>query len=70
MAILVSMNHFTNRKDYIGKLFSYKDKDFIKVISGLRRSGKSTLVEIYRKQLINQGIGKLSNFGYKACSRQ
>lgn len=69
MAILFSMNHFTNRKDYIGKLFFYKDKDLIKVISGLRRSGKSTLVEIYRELLINQGIGKLSKFGYKACSR-
>lgn len=52
------MSNFTNRKEYIEKMLSYKDKDLIKVISGLRRSGKSTLLEIYREQLIKQGIGK------------
>lgn len=52
------MNNYTNRKEYIEKLLAYKDKDIIKVISGLRRSGKSTLLELYRKQLQKQGIGK------------
>lgn len=52
------MEKYTNRKEYIDKLFSYKDKDLIKVISGLRRSGKSTLLELYRKQLQDKGIGK------------
>lgn len=52
------MSNYTNRKEYIGKLFSYKDKDLIKVVSGLRRSGKSTLLELYREQLLKQGIGK------------
>lgn len=52
------MSNFTNRKEYIDKLFSYKDKDLIKVVSGLRRSGKSTLLEIYREQLIKEGVGK------------
>ena len=52
------MNNYTNRKEYISKLMSYKDKDLIKVVSGLRRSGKSTLLEIYREQLLKQGIGK------------
>jgi hypothetical protein len=37
---------------------SYKDKDLIKVISGLRRSGKSTLLELYRELLLKQGVGK------------
>lgn len=52
------MEKYTDRKEYIDKLFSYKDKDLIKVISGLRRSGKSTLLELYRKQLQDKGIGK------------
>jgi predicted AAA+ superfamily ATPase len=47
---------FTNRKAYISKLLSYKDKDLIKVISGLRRSGKSTLLELFRKQLLDLNI--------------
>ncbi len=50
------MNQFTNRKEYISKLLSYKDKDLIKVISGLRRSGKSTLLELFRKQLQDLNI--------------
>lgn len=50
------MENYTNRKEYIDKLFSYKDKDLIKVVSGLRRSGKSTLLEIYRELLLKNGI--------------
>jgi hypothetical protein len=52
------MTKLTNRKEYINKLLSYKDKDLIKVVSGLRRSGKSTLLELYRELLLKQGIGK------------
>jgi hypothetical protein len=52
------MANYTNRKEYIDKLLSYKDKDLIKVISGLRRVGKSTLLQIYREHLLKQGIGK------------
>lgn len=40
------------------KLLSYKDQDLIKVVSGLRRSGKSTLLALYQEQLIKMGVGK------------
>ena len=50
------MRDYTLRKEYLTKLFAYKDKDLIKVVSGLRRSGKSTLLEIYREQLKVQDI--------------
>lgn len=52
------MKNYTNRKEYIDKLLSYKNKDLIKVISGLRRSGKSTLLELFREQLLKLDIGK------------
>jgi predicted AAA+ superfamily ATPase len=52
------MSKYINRKQYINKLLSYKDKDLIKVITGLRRSGKSTLFDLYREQLYKFGIGK------------
>jgi hypothetical protein len=50
------MRNYTNRKEYISKLLAYKDKDLIKVVSGLRRSGKSTLFEIYRETLLQMGV--------------
>lgn len=52
------MAKYTNRKNYINKLLDYKDKDIIKVVSGLRRSGKSTLLDLFREKLIEMGIGK------------
>lgn len=50
------MTNYTNRKAYIVKLLAYKDKGLIKVVSGLRRSGKSTLMELYRQTLLKMGI--------------
>lgn len=50
------MRTYTNREEYLSKLLAYKDKDLIKVVSGLRRSGKSTLFELYRKTLLKSGV--------------
>ena len=42
-----------DRPQYLGKLIRYKDKDLIKVITGVRRSGKSVLLfDIFYKYLI------------------
>ncbi|MDR1740067.1 MAG: ATP-binding protein [Bacteroidales bacterium] len=49
------MKNFVERKEYIDKLLSYKDKDIIKVVTGLRRSGKSTLLELFRNRLLENG---------------
>lgn len=50
------MKSYTYREEYIRKLLAYKDHDLIKVVSGLRRSGKSTLFEIYRQELVQIGV--------------
>lgn len=50
------MSKLIVRHEYIDKLLSYKDKDIIKVVTGLRRSGKSTLIELFRNNLITTGI--------------
>ncbi len=50
------MKRKIKRKEYIDKLLAYKDNDIIKVVTGLRRSGKSTLLEIFRNDLLNQEV--------------
>lgn len=45
------MSKYTNRNNYIEKLLAYKDQDLIKVVTGFRRAGKSTLLEMYRAEL-------------------
>lgn len=44
------------REAYITQLLQYKDKNFIKVITGLRRVGKSTLLDLYIEELKVQRI--------------
>ena len=39
-------------------LLSFKDSDLIKIVTGVRRCGKSTLLELYQKKLIAQGISE------------
>ena len=46
------------RNEYLDVLKRFKDKDLIKVITGIRRCGKSTLLEIYKEFLLNNGITK------------
>lgn len=44
------------RHNYLKKLIAFKDKKLIKVITGIRRCGKSTIMEIYRDWLIAHGV--------------
>lgn len=44
------------RTEYLNKLIEYKDKQLIKVITGIRRCGKSTIMEIYRDWLSKHGV--------------
>lgn len=44
------------RDEYLKKLIEFKDKQLIKVITGIRRCGKSTLLKIFRKYLLDKGV--------------
>ena len=50
------MVNFIERTQYLNKLLGYKDQDLIKVVTGLRRSGKSTLLELYQIALRKLGV--------------
>lgn len=44
------------RKAYLNQLKSWKDQNIIKVITGIRRSGKSTLLKMFREELLREGV--------------
>lgn len=52
------MTELIPRDDYLNRLISLKDSDFIKVLSGIRRSGKSTILGMFKKYLIDSGISE------------
>jgi predicted AAA+ superfamily ATPase len=45
------------RHEYLNFLIRSKDRNIIKVVSGIRRCGKSTLFDIYRNWLIENDVG-------------
>ena len=44
------------RKQYLNRLIEAKDTEFIKVITGVRRSGKSTLLLMFKDHLLNNNV--------------
>ncbi len=46
------------RKEYMDKLIALKDKQLIKIVTGVRRCGKSTLLDLYQKWLLEHGVAE------------
>jgi predicted AAA+ superfamily ATPase len=44
------------RKEYIEQLENFRDKQLIKVVTGIRRCGKSTLFDLYQDYLRSSGV--------------
>lgn len=45
------------RNEYLEQLKKWKDEQVIKVVTGIRRCGKSTLLEMFQDYLKTQGVG-------------
>lgn len=46
------------RPNYLQELISFKEKDLIKIVTGIRRCGKSTLFDLYIEYLLANGVNK------------
>ena len=44
------------RKEYLERLNNLKHKKLIKIVTGIRRCGKSTVLEMFRDQLLESGV--------------
>ncbi|MDD0822885.1 ATP-binding protein [Mannheimia sp. AT1] len=47
-----------SRPNYINFLRRHKDKHIIKVVSGVRRAGKSVLFQLFKNELLAQGVAE------------
>jgi len=47
-----------NREYYLNKIIGFIDKDFVKLLIGVRRSGKSTLLMLLKQHLISSGVSE------------
>ncbi len=44
------------RARYLKKMIQYRDNEFVKVMTGVRRSGKSSLLSLFKDYLLEQGV--------------
>lgn len=44
------------RKEYMDRLIGYRDKQVMKIITGIRRCGKSTLLALFQQYLMENGV--------------
>ncbi len=49
-------NEHINRQSYINQLDKYRNIHLVKILSGIRRCGKSTLLEMYKSHLVQNGV--------------
>ena len=50
------MNKLINRPQYLQQLIEHKDVDLVKIVTGIRRCGKSSLFDLFHQYLLKQGI--------------
>ncbi len=56
LGVIILQTKLIERKEYIDFLIRHRDRDVIKVVSGVRRAGKSTLFELYKRYLLANGV--------------
>lgn len=52
------MHKRIERPEYLEQLIRFREKEVIKVVTGIRRCGKSTLFDLYCEYLVQNGVSK------------
>lgn len=52
------MHKRIERPEYLEQLIRFREKEVIKVVTGIRRCGKSTLFDLYCEYLVQDGVSK------------
>ena len=50
------MTDLINRPQYLNQLIQNKDVDLVKIVTGIRRCGKSSLLDLFHKYLTENGV--------------
>ena len=50
------MSKLINRPEYLAQLAQHRDVDLVKIVTGVRRCGKSSLLELYHDHLLESGV--------------
>lgn len=54
------MKELVDRPEYLNQLILNKDIDLVKIVSGIRRSGKSSILDLFHQHLIDTGIPEVN----------
>ena len=52
------MTERIDRPEYMKRLIEYKDIDVVKIVTGIRRCGKSTLLDLFEDYLLESGVAR------------
>ncbi len=50
------MTQLINRPEYVNQLMANKDVDLVKIVTGIRRCGKSSLLKLFHQCLVDHGV--------------
>lgn len=52
------MSELINRPEYLEQLLQNKDVDLVKIVTGIRRCGKSSLLDLFHRYLLESGVSE------------
>ena len=52
------------RERYMSRIRPFIGKDIIKVMTGMRRCGKSVMLELVKRELVREGVSEANFFSY------